>query len=333
MSTIKDIARQAGVSISTVSYALNNIPKVNKETRDRILAIARELDYHPNTMARNLKMGSSHRIGVFLHEITGAYYTDIMKGIQETLVPYDFDLLAASVTTNNRERAYSLLREKWMDGAILVNSANIEPELLNSVSGVLPLVLMDREPDTAVLDNRNICTMIVDNYQGAAEMTAHLLRLGRKKIVYMAGDRYSYDNKKRFEGFTDTLRAHGLQLDSRWYLEGDFHNSVAYTRMRLFLEGGNRPDAVFCANDEMALGVMHALGEFGLKVPTDVSVSGFDNIEFSQYSNPPLTTVSFDRLGMGRTAVHALMDMLRRNSTGRAITIPTTLVLRSSCSV
>ena len=252
MTTIKDIAKRAGVSISTVSYALNGIPKVNPETKEKILTIARELDYHPNVLARNLKRGSSHRIGVFMHEVTGAYYTDIMKGIQAELIPYDYDLLAASVSTNNRERAYSLLREKWMDGAILVNSANLDPELLNSLSTMLPLVLMDREPDTSVLDNRNICMMIVDNFKGALDMTNHLISLGRKKIAYLAGDSYSYDNKKRFDGFITALKSKGLSLPEGWYLESDFNNTVAYQKVKYFLARGNRPDALFCANDEMA---------------------------------------------------------------------------------
>ena len=170
MSTIKDIAREAGVSISTVSYALNDIPKVKQETKDRILSIARGMDYHPNSLAKNLKTGSTHRVGVILNEITGAYFNPIMRGIQQQLVPYDYDLLAATVNQGNRDRAYSLLRDKLLDGAILINSANMDCELLSSLSNILPLVLMDRGPDPKLQSHPNICTLLVDNYDGAYRM-------------------------------------------------------------------------------------------------------------------------------------------------------------------
>ncbi len=330
MATIKDIAKKAGVSISTVSYALNGVPKVNAETRERILAIAKEIDYHPNSLARNLKTGSTHRIAVFMNELSGAYIHSIMKGIQDNLVLYDFDLLAATVHPSHRERSYGLLRERWLDGAILINSANINADLLNTVSEVLPLVLMDREPNTTLLSTQRICTMIVDNYRGAFDITKTVADAGRTKFLFLGGDPDSFDNKKRFEGFNEVLKQYKIHFDRSSYLECGYKTNLAYQKTKAYLKNGRVVDAIICANDEMALGAMHAITEMGFKIPEEIAVTGFDDIEFAEYSNPPLSTVSYDRLGMGSTAVHVLMDMLQGKSEGKSIIIPTRLMIRGS---
>jgi len=330
VSTIKDIAQKAGVSISTVSYALNGIPKVHPETRDRILALAKELGYYPNTQARNLKMGSTRRIGVFTNELGGSCLGAIMRGIQEALTGYDFDVLVATVNRNYKERAYSLLRERWLDAAIMHNSADIDIDLLQTASQICPLVLMDREPDD-VKGIENICTLTIDNYHGAAELTRRLVKMGRKKFMFLGGVHESYDNQKRFEGFRDVLREAGIVFDPSWYFECNFYESVAFSKMTEILKAGMIPDALFCANDEMAIGALLALNEHGLRVPQDVSVTGFDDNEFARHSSPPLTTVSYDRVGMGSKAVHALMKMLQGTSDNKSIIIPTTLVIRNSC--
>jgi len=331
VATIKDIAKKAGVSISTVSYALNGIPKVHPETRDQILALAKELGYYPNTQARSLKMGSTRRIGVFTNELGGSCLGAIMRGIQEALTGYDYDVLVATVSRNNKDRAYSLLREKWLDGAIMHNSAEIDLELLQTAAKICPLVLMDREPSNTVLGIENLCTMTIDNEIAARELTSRMVAIGRKKFLYLGGVRESYDNQKRFEGFSTVLRDSGIPFDPAWNLEGNFIEASGYSQMVAALDEGKVPDALFCANDEMAIGALLALSERGLKVPQDVSVTGFDDNEFARHCTPPLTTVYYDRVGMGTKAVHALMEMLQGKNDNHRILIPTQLVVRSSC--
>jgi len=333
VTTIKDIAKRAGVSISTVSYALNGIPKVHPETRDLILALAKELGYYPNTQARNLKTGSTRRIGVFTNSLGGSCLGAIMRGIQDAVVAYDYDVLVATVSRSNKDRAYSLLREKWLDAAIMINSAEIELELLQVASSICPLVLMDRDPGNKILDIENICTITIDNYYGAAEITKRLVSLGRKKFMYLGGFHQSYDNDKRFEGFSDVLKDSGIAFDPSWYFEGDFIEAVAYPKLNAVLDDGMIPDALFCANDDMAVAAVLALNEHGLRVPHDVSVTGFDDNEFARHCTPPLTTVGYDRVGMGGMAVHALMDMVRGKSDNHNIVIPTHMVIRSSCEI
>ena len=331
MTTIKDIAKRAGVSISTVSYSLNGIPKVNPEKRDRILALAKEMGYYPNKQARNLKMGSSRRIGVFTNELGSSCLGAIMRGIQEALSGYDYDVLVATVSRNNKDRAYRLLREKWLDGAIMHNSADIDLDLLQTAGQICPLVLMDREPNPDVLGISNICTMTIDNEFATKELTERLVANGRKKFLFLGGTHGSYDNLMRFEAFRKVLQGAGILFDPSWYVEGNFTEALGYSQMVAALGQGKVPDAVVSANDEMAIGALLALAERGLRVPQDVAVTGFDDNEFARHCAPPLTTVFYDRVGMGAKSVHALMDMLQGKNENHQILIPTQLVLRSSC--
>jgi len=331
LATIKDIAKRAGVSISTVSYSLNGIPKVHPDKRDMILALAKEMGYYPNRQARNLKMGSSRRIGVFTNELGSSCLGAIMKGIQEALAGYDYDVLVATVSRSNKDRAYRLLREKWLDGAIMHNSADIDLELLQTAAKICPLVLMDREPNSAVLGIDNIATLTIDNEVAESELTRRLVAAGRRKFLFLGGTHGSFDNLVRFEGFRTVLHDAGITFDPSWYVEGNFTEALGYSQMVAALGQGKIPDAVVSANDEMAIGALLALAERGLRVPQDVAVTGFDDNEFARHCTPPLTTVFYDRVGMGAKAVHALMEMLQGKPENHKILIPTQLVIRSSC--
>lgn len=327
MKTIKDVAKLANVAISTVSYALNDTGKISKDTKERVLKAAKELGYVPNGVARDLK--SNKKTGiicVFVGDLGGPFFSEVMKGIQEEAIKNNYNLIAC-----NHNMAGRFLSERRVDGAIIL-SAEVPNELLLSVAGPnFPIAVMDRE-----LESEYIHNVLLDSKQGAYMATKYLIELGNKNISYFSGAySSSYDNNKRFEGYKQALAENGLIFDDNLVVQGGFTEEGGYKAMKLLLLKSrlddNPIDAIFCGNDEMAIGAMNSLKEEGIRIPDDISVVGYDDITLASYMQPSLTTISHYKYGWGVMAAHLVLEGIKNKIKSKNIILPPKLIVRNSC--
>ncbi|MCG8572788.1 MAG: LacI family transcriptional regulator [Spirochaetes bacterium] len=332
MANIKDVAKKAGVSISTVSYAINNIPKVSAETKEKILRIAGELNYQPNFTAQSLKRQKTETIGLFTTDICSPYYLEVTRGIQDALIERKYDLIIANIYQGLRSTAYRLLRDRRVDGGIILGSSDIPYRVIEKIAQKkVPLVVTDRSPDEPKQENKFISKLLVDNFNGAMSVVNHLISLGYRKIGYLSGLRESYDNQKRLEGFRQALQAKKIPFYAKWFIEANFTENTAYSKTKEMIKTGDLPEAIFAANDEMAIGAMHALQNEGIKIPEEMAIVGFDDIHLAKLVKPALTTVWRDEYKMGRIAVDMIFDMLNEKDHKNVITMPTRIMVRESC--
>ncbi|MEE4580341.1 LacI family DNA-binding transcriptional regulator [Paenibacillus polymyxa] len=302
MVSIKDIAKQAGVSISTVSYALNGSDKVTEETCARILAIAKELNYVPNAAARNLKKRQTKIIGVFLTDFRGDVYGDLLYGIKEILNRKGYDLIVCSGKQSHR-----MLPERMIDGAIVLDQTFDSQELLNYAERGHKIVVLDRE-----LNHPNINQVLLDNKAGAALAIEHLLELGHRKLYVVTGPEGSYDSWQRMQAVKQTIERSGVA--EMIEIDGNFEKSGGEQAAEIILQQQTRPDsepvAVFCLNDEMAVGFYNRMAQSELTIGKDVHIVGFDNIELAQYIQPRLTTIDYSKRKWGAVAAEQVLKII-----------------------
>ena len=325
MATIKDIAKEAGVSISTVSYALNNDSKVSEKTKQKILEVAEQLNYRPSGIARYLKKQNMQTIGIFLNDLGGPFYSELINGVQEVVSSNGYDLIACSTYGGSQSAANRFLREKFLDGAI-INAPSIPNEIILSVAcQEFPVVVLDRR-----LDGEFIYSVLIDNTQGAFDAVSHLVEKGYKKIGYVSGPSNSFDNMERFKGYRRALEQFGLVFEPKWNIQGRFTEKGGYQAIKMLMNNGELPEAIFSANDEMAVGIIQGLKEAGLKVPDDLAIVGFDDIEIASYTQPKLTTIRHPNYDWGALAAHTVFQAFQDISMQKTIVLPTDLVVRES---
>ncbi|TKD70871.1 LacI family DNA-binding transcriptional regulator [Pseudalkalibacillus hwajinpoensis] len=325
MATIKDVAKRAGVAVSTASYALNNIKKVSPATVKKVQDAARELNYQKNGFASDLKRTKTNTIALILKDLSGPYYSELIKGVQEVTMTNGFDLIACSSIGGSQSTAVKFLKEKRVDGAIIL-AHNITDEIIHeSAREGFPIVVLDRN-----LNNDHIIQVEVDNTQGGYIATEHLIQNGHQEIAYISGPYDSHDNEMRFNGFQQALSANELRFQSRWKISGDFTREGGYRATKMLIAQGNLPTAAFYANDEMALGGIQAFRENNISIPEDISVIGFDDIQLSEYVSPPLTTIKQPKYEAGALAVHLIFQQLSLEKVDRYYKLPTELVERKS---
>ncbi len=318
MITLRDVAQRAGVSITTVSLVLNGKGKISEETRRRVLAAAEELHYHPNAHARHLRKRRTYTISVFVAALGGLFYEEILEGIHEVILQTDYELIVCP-----EARSVSrILSNRQVDAAIIFN-VKIPDDLLISLAWKnFPIVVMDR-----YLEADSVFPLLIDNPGGTRQVFQHLYRQGARRLAFVAGAADSFDNTERQQTFLEEARARGLEV--RLY-QGDFTEASGYRVAREILASGNLPEAVFCANDQMAVGFLNALQENGLRVPQDVALVGFDDIPIARYLQPPLTTVRVSRTEWGARAAAGLIEYLDRGTPFPTERIPVHLVVRES---
>jgi LacI family transcriptional regulator len=300
--TLKDVAKRAGVSLSTASYSINGSALITDVTKQKVLAAAKEIGYRPNGLAKNLKEQKTNIIGLFLSGFTGPFFTDMMEGIQDVVIQNGYELMVYASDDKHR-----LLVERYVDGAIILNY-HMKDSFLKSVADEkLPCIVLDRE-----LESTFIKPVLLPNEQGSAMAVNHLLKKGHKRIGYMTGSVESYDGESRLKGFKKEIQKHDIRLSDQDLLRADFTEQSGFAAMRQYIDehGQDIPAAIVCANDEMAMGAIRAVQGTGLKVPEDIAIIGFDDIYVSQYFSPPLTTIKVPRKEWGKTAAHALFKMM-----------------------
>ncbi len=327
MATIKDIAKKAGVSISTVSYALNGSQKISPETKEKIWKIAKELGYYPNTHARSLKGKNKHLLALVVHEIKGPYYEELVRGIQDVAVLFGYNLVIFCELDQEEPASVSFLANRFVDGAILLSSRLKDEDIEFISKKKLPLVVLDR-----TLKLPNVASVVVNNKKGGREIAKHFVELGHKRIGFMHGALDSHDNSERYKGFISELEKYGLTVSKNDTLFGNFTEEGGYNAMKEYLKKNKKTaTAFFCANDEMAIGTIKAIQDSGLNVPEDISIAGFDDIPLSVYVSPKLTTIKRPVYQLGSFSAHQLLSMISgKNMNNSTISLDVELIVRES---
>ena len=324
--TIQDVAKTAGVSVSTVSRVLNAKVDVASDTQARVLKVIKELGYTSNLAARSMRSRKKNLIGLVVPDIGFPYSIEIMKGINRAIAETSFDLLLYTTGgiqkdgTIMREQHYvSLLNNSLTDGAIIVASAAAEFITDAPIIAVDPHML-----------NPNYPCVQGTNYRGAIAAMEYLLRLGHRRIAYINGRPEIASAGIRLQGYRDALLNAGVELDESLILPGDFSTDTGRKRALQLLSLDNPPSAIFAANDQSAIGVFQAADELGVRIPDELSVVGFDNISEAKYLG--LTTVDQFLADMGYVAIHMLIKLINNEPLDEQIyKMPTKLVERSSC--
>ncbi len=327
-NTIKEVAKQAGVSISTVSRVFNNTAFVDEPTKAKVLLAAKELHYTPNQAARSLTKSETRTIGLILPGIFGEYFSEVLRGMDAVASDADFDIMisGAKGITTKFEKSIRAMAGR-VDGLIIMSPILQGAQLRELIPVNIPTVLLNSDEEHPDFDTVNI-----NNSEGAYLAVNHLIRLGHRRIALIKGSENTYDSQQRTEGYRKAIRANGLD-QYRVEVNGSFTKSSGYDAARELLAQEERPTAIFAANDAMALGAMSALQEHGIAVPNTIAVVGFDDIPMSQYSNPKLTTIRVDLKHFGRYAMERVLVAVRDRSTHKVehTMINVELVVRSSC--
>ncbi|GKX28911.1 LacI family transcriptional regulator [Vallitalea longa] len=326
MATIKDVAKLAGVSISTVSYALNNTGYVSTEKKEKVLKAAMKLNYRPDSNAKNLKSKKKNLIGLILSELHGPFYSEFIKGVQEEVLSYEYDLVSISSSGGLKSTAVRFLKENRTDGMIVFDHHMYEDLIKNAADANMPIVLINQH-----IKHKYVMSVMVDNIAASYDAVEYIISQGYKKIGYLGGFPLSYADKKRFKGYCDALNDHKIEYIPQFYYQGNFTKEGGYKAAKLMILQNKIPDALFSANDEMAIGAMQAFHESKIIVGKDIGIVGFDDIELAQYVNPSLTTVRQSMYEMGILATKSIFNAMNGQFQEEPIMMKTELIIRESC--
>lgn len=327
--TIKEVARLAGVSVATVSRALNETGPVRDDTRERILAIANRLRYVPHGAARSLITNRTSTIGVLLPDLYGEFFSEVIRGIDQTAKRSGYHLLVSSSHSNRSEleAAFRAMRGR-VDG-LVVMTPDIDAETLEAnLPSTLPVVLLNCR-----VDGQNYDSISVDNDGGAYAVVRHLIDLGHRRIALISGGSRNQDASARLGGYREAMQVLGGAWAPELEVEGAFTERTGYAAIERLLALDARPTAVFASNDSMAIGALSALGEAGVRVPADIAVVGFDDIPIARFVTPSLTSVHVPIADLGARGMARLLEALAQGDSRqrRHETLPARLVVRASC--
>ncbi|MDZ3832797.1 MAG: LacI family DNA-binding transcriptional regulator [Sphingopyxis sp.] len=313
MATLRDVAREAGVSVATASRAINGLGNVTAPTRAAVMEAVKKLNFVPHSGARSLTRRKTDTIGVILPDLFGEFFSEIIRGIDLVAHESGMHLLLGNMHGSSHETATVIASMRGRVDGLLLMPPEVKPEMLaDNLDPALPTVLLNYDASTLDLP-----FVAVDNYHGAYTMTEALIERGARQIVHIAGPKHNRDARDRQRGFSDAM-AKLVGERSPVILPGDFSEEAGAEAARLLVQGQLPADAVFAANDLMALGCILQLAEAGVAVPEDVMVAGFDDIPLARHITPSLTTmqVKIDRLGS--TAMMLLLRLLRGDTLGTA---------------
>jgi len=328
--TIKDIAREAGVSYSTVSRVLNNKEYVRLEKRQQVLEAVARLHYVANPQARSLAGGRSRVIGLLVPDLGNGYIGEVVRGIDDELAAAEYDLMLYTThRQKTRESTFVFNLTRGMtDGLLLLLPLNPQAYLETLHQERFPYVVIDHQG----FDDFSP-TVIARNYQAAFDATTWLIRLGHRRIGYVHGRPDLSSAIERLRGYRDALEAHGIPFEQELVAEGEFLQGPGYVAANRLLDLPQLPTAIFAGNDLSAFGVMDAARNRGLSIPGDISVMGFDDIPQAASVRPALTTVRQPLAEMGRIAVRMLLDYVKDPTREcERVELDTQLIVRESCA-
>ncbi|WML49076.1 LacI family DNA-binding transcriptional regulator [Neobacillus sp. PS3-34] len=327
--TIKDVAREAGVSISTVSNALNGVDVLNPATKAHILAVADRLNYVPNLNGKLLKSGESKMLGFFTTSVSGPYFYELVEAMARECEKLGYGLNV--FITKDKQVILSNILGRRVDGVIIFEELMIdEKDVAAMEKEQVHAVFLDR-----VIEKPTMGSVIFDSYVAGYEATKYLISLGHKKIAYISGVDTMYDSVQRKEGYLAALKEYQLEINEDYILQGYFEEASTYNAVKSFMHfyPGKLPDAFLAGNDVSAMGCIKALKSEGYQIPEDISVMGFDDIELAQYFSPPLTTVKNQIARQGILAIDHLVQMIQKKENGKIRKLPGEIIIRHSSNV
>lgn len=341
--TVYDIAKEAKVSVATVSRVINNTAPVRQTTKDRILALIEKHQFQPNALARSLFKKETGMLGVIIPDITNPFFPTLLAGLDKQARRHGYTIfLCDTVSTEGdyeeqykRESEYlNLLMEKRVDGIVWIggriNLAQPNEALVKEIVAVskqVPLLLVNGEVPGA-----DVQRVYVNEKEGAKLATQYLIHLGHRDIAFVGGYCYMSNTLQRQQGFHQAMRDNGLQPREEWMLNGDFSVESGKQYFNRLLSLSELPTAIFCANDLIAIGVMKAAYKAGIRVPEDLSLVGFDDIPYATNSIPELTSVSLKCYEVGRIAADQICGMMNGGQVSKSIMVQPELAIRESAA-
>ena len=330
MATVKDVAKLAGVSTATVSRALANPEIVSDETRLKVEKAAKEMDYFPNILARNLRKNESRTIVVILPNIESPFFSDVVHGIEALAHKHNYKLLIGDIGNDvTRLQSYlDLYETKQIDGILSLTADIPESMIINHKGEVkLPMVIA-----AEYFSDLPIPTVHIDNHYSAKKGVEYLIMMGHHKIACISGKSQSPIFKARIMGHMETLKKWKLANNEEYLIESDLAFIDGYNAAKQLLTLKSAPSAIVCHSDEAAVGALKAARDLEVDVPQQLSIIGFDNLALSEYCYPELTTIHQPRQLIGETSIKLLLDILSGKKPNPEMTLPTQLIVReSSC--
>jgi DNA-binding LacI/PurR family transcriptional regulator len=335
--TIRDVAKLAGVAVSTASLALNDKERVSEATRKKVIEAARKLNYYPSSIAKRFALNKTHTIALCAFiagdRPLGGFYMPVIQGVMDVVNAnnYSFQLDIKGEYQNSSTKSEVLSRfakYRLVDGLIILSYWPLQvKEILDLEQMNFPYIVVDGH-----IPGMETNCVEMDNFGGAVKVVEYLIHLGHRRIGFIIGPPDQQSSVERIKGFQKALRKNGIDYDKGLIYGGDFHKKSGYQGMKYLLNLPSSPSAVFVANDNMALTAIKAIKEKGLKIPEDISIVGFDDIEAASQIDPPLTTVRQPLYKMGEEAAKLLFKLLNnKESKPQKIILDTELVVRESC--
>lgn len=331
--TIKDIAKVAGVSYATVSRALNDHPEINEKTKDRVAKIAEEMGYSPNAIARGLVKNNTNMIGLLVPDITNPYFPEVARGVEDYANAQGFNVFLCNTSwEEKRENVYiKALREKRVEGLIIAPVSLVSHQKIHAENLKIPVVYIGSKSGD---QNENF--VILDNVKAAFIATEYLIGLGHDNIAFIGGYESSISNSDRVRGYREALKKHGREKEINMVKSSSFKRESGYAIAFEFIKEGRMPSGILAANDIIALGVIEALENNGYSVPGDVSVIGFDDIQFASLPKINLTTVAQPKYEMGVAAAKILLHKIGCNNIdheemANQYVVEPELIIRGTC--
>ncbi|MFT6927955.1 MAG: LacI family transcriptional regulator [Psychromonas sp.] len=329
MATIKDVAKHAGVSTSTVSHVLNKTRYVSEDVTERVKKAVDELQYAPSALARSLKLKHTRTFGMLVTTSTNPFFAEVVKGVERRCYEQGYNLLLCN-TEGDLERLrfnIDMLLQKRVDGLLLMSDEIVSQNLdIFARHKAVPTVVMDcgktHFPADKIQDN---------SYLGGYLATQYLIKKGHRQIGCITGPLNQHTAEKRFAGYKQAIQDAGLMINKDWLVEGHFECEGGQQAFEKILKTGTLPSALFVCNDMMALGVINSASKHGVSIPDDLSIIGYDDIKIARYFTPSLTTVHQPKFNLGRKAFDTLLDKIQSNrENDLEIKLEPTLVERDS---
>jgi LacI family transcriptional regulator len=330
MATIREVAKIAGVSYATVSHVVNNTRFVSQNTRDRVLAAMDELDYRPNALARSLRSGKTQTIGLILPDSSNPFFAEIGRSIEDAAFKLGYNVFLCNTEGDTRrEQLYvDVISKKQVDGIIFVAAGDQVDSLNFLLSQDMPVVLVDRD-----LPNIEVDAVLTDNQQGGYLATRHLIELGHRRIACIMGRSTVTASAERAIGYRRALEKGGIQYDESLVLAGNYHPDSGLRAASTLFSLDSPPTAIFALNDLMAVGALRAAAKAGRRIPEDIAIIGYDNIELASFMNPPLSTIAQPKSEIGFQAANILVKRIAdKTHPTRRIILPPELIIRESTS-
>lgn len=327
--TIREVAREAGVSINTVSRALNGKPDVSEATRRKVLDVTKRLGYRPNKLAKGLRSNKTGTIGVVVTDVSNPYFSALVKSVEEAARQHNYSLILQDTNEDpeqEREAILTLLAER-VDGVLLTPTQKGKEAIAQLQESGLPFVLLGRRYTHLRTDY-----VVTDDVSGGFLATEHLIRLKRERIAIITGPLCISSAKERLQGYMKAFAQYGIEVDESLVVKADAITAAdGYRTMQALLRRPPYPTAVFAYSDFVAFGVMKAIREAGLRIPQDVAVVGYDDVEFCSYLETPLSSVRIPKEELGKTAAEGLIRKLTEGAEDPLkVSLPVSLIVRTS---